>query len=438
MLATSELIAEAGLESRLRSLLPRYVQETPLYQALAQEDGEVSGGSGLERLRRFPLITKQDIRRDFPRNFLPDEGALEDLLEQDRLELEHTSGTSEERVALLLPRGWWAEQERRALSLNSTVAGLLAREPEARRVTICSPVCSSDICYTGVPERHERVVGNALFVALSRHPFLWSEADLARIAGETLDWQPRFLDVDPVYGVVFALYCEAHGIRLPSLQFILCSYEFVSAAHRRILNRVFGVPVYDLYGSTETGHLLMEDERGQMRPSLETAMFEVLETDAQGIGELVVTTLTNDFMPLLRYRIGDLVERQELPYCSRYILHGRALDAFVTGSGRRVTVRQVDQCVGAVHGIAHYQLLERNEGPWVLRFVAERAGLDEAALCAAGERLQELLELEGGLKLERTDLLMPESSGKFRLGYPVRTNRGQPRSPVRENVEVCK
>lgn len=31
--------------------------------------------------------------------------------------------------------------------------------------------------------------------------------------------------------------------------------------------------------------------------------------DEQGIGDLVVTTLTNDFMPLIRYRIGDLVEQ---------------------------------------------------------------------------------------------------------------------------------
>lgn len=438
MLATSELIAEAGVEDRLSAVLPRYVESTPLYRAQALPSLAGAESRGFEYLKRFPLITKQDIRRDFPKNFLPDEAALDRLLERDELEVEQTSGTSEERISLLLPRGWWAQQESRALRLNPAVAGLLAHEPQARRVTICSPVCSGDICYTGVPERHERVVGNALFVALSKQPFLWSEADLARIAAETLEWQPRFLDVDPVYGVVFARYCERQGIRLPSLRFILCSYEFVSVAHRRILHRAFGVPVYDLYGSTETGHLLMEDDRGEMRPSLETALFEVVEPDPQGVGDLVVTTLTNDFMPLLRYRIGDLVERRELPYRTRYILHGRAGDAFHTGSGRRVTIRQLDQCLGQFDGFAHYQLLERAEGPWLLRYAVDGTGPESSALRLVEARLVELLGLKSGLRFEASDLLMPESSGKFRLGYPARVTRGPLQSPARESVAACK
>jgi hypothetical protein len=35
-------------------------------------------------------------------------------------------------------------------------------------------------------------------------------------------------------------------------------------------------------------------------------------------------------------------------------------------------------------------------------------------------RLKGLLGLGSGLAVEQTDLLMPESSGKFRLGYPAK------------------
>ncbi len=311
MLATPELIHEATLPRRLGKVLPRWLREVPLYQR-ARELPRLEGDAiALTELRRLPLITKQDIRRDFPRNFLRAGVELDALLDQGLVELEQTSGTSEERTPLLLGRGWWAAQEERTLQLNPVVAAVLDEFPNARRVTINSPVCSGDICYTGVPSRADRVVGNALFVSLARHPFLWTEAELARMAAEAADWQPQFLDVDPVYGVVFALYCERRGIRLPSLRFILGSYEFVSVAHRRILERVFGVPVFNLYGSTETGHLLMEVGRGEMRPSVETALLEVVNTDAQGISDLVVTTLTNDYMPLIRYGIGDLVEQHE-------------------------------------------------------------------------------------------------------------------------------
>ena len=298
---------------------------------------------------------------------------------------------------------------------------MLDEFPEARRVTINSPVCSGDIRYTGVPSRADRVVGNALFVSLSRYPFLWGEAELARMAAEAVEWQPQFLDVDPVYGVVFALYCERRAIRLPSLRFILGSYEFVSAAHRRVLERVFGVPVFNLYGSTETGHLLMEVGRGEMRPSLETALLEVLNTGAQGISELAVTTLTNDYMPLIRYRIGDLVERHERPYYTSYVVHGRAKDAFVAVDGRRITTLQVDECLADLPGIAHYQLGERANSKWLLRFVPDVTAPTVSETEELRRRLTRLLGVSDKLAVEQTDLLAPESSGKFRLGYPART-----------------
>ena len=405
-------------------VLPRWLSEVPLYQRAGASPQWGGEAITLAELRQLPLITKEDIRRDFPRKFLRAGVELEASLEQDLVELEQTSGTSEQRTPLLLGLGWWAEQEERALRLNPTVAAVLDEFPNARRVTINSPVCSGDICYTGVPSRADRVVGNALFVSLSRYPFLWGEAELARMAAEAVEWQPQFLDVDPVYGVIFALYCERRGIRLPSLRFILGSYEFVSVVHRRILERVFEVPVFNLYGSTETGHLLMEVGHGEMRPSLETALLEVLPTDGQGISELVVTTLTNDFMPLIRYRIGDLVERHVRPYYTSYLVHGRAADAFLLADGGRLTTWQIDQCVAAVPGIAHYQLCERKGGEWRLRFVPDIAAPSVAETEALRERLAQLLGVGGELAVQPTDLLAPESSGKFRLGYPAKKIHG--------------
>ncbi len=225
--------------------------------------------------------------------------------------------------------------------------------------------------------REQRTFGNALFVNLARIPFLISEADLLHMAAEISDWSPQFLDVDPVHGARFALYCEQHGIKFPSLKFILCSYEFVSVVHRKILARVFGVPVFNLYGSTETGHLLMENERGEMKPSYDTAFLEIVDADERGMGELVVTTLTNDFMPLLRYRIGDLVEQHVQPYGNHFTVHGRARDALTASDGQRVTTWEVDQCFVGANGIAHYELRQNENGELHFAFRAGRNWPDE-------------------------------------------------------------
>ncbi len=433
MLATEELIAENAQCERLAEHIDRVAARVPLYREIAARSSPGDRGCDSGQLERVPFITKEDIRRGFPRNFLGPDVELENLLETGAVEIEHTSGTSEPRTPLLLPRGWWDEQERRALNLNAFISGLLAQNPDARRVTISSPICSGDLCFTGVPSANERTIGNTLFLSLSRFPFLWGEADLARMARETVEWQPLFLDVDPVYGVVFALYCERQGVKLPSLKFILCSYEFVSVVHRRVLERVFQVPVFNLYGSTETGHLLMEDEGGRMRPSLETAYFELHDFDSRLNGrrgseptKLVVTTLSNEYMPLMRYRIGDLAECRREPYETSYVVHGRAADAFVSGNGRRVTTWQVDQCFEGISGIAHYQLIQRHNAPWLLRFVPSQQGPADGEPSALCERLTDMLELDIRVEVQATNALLAESSGKFRLCYPALndSNRG--------------
>jgi phenylacetate-CoA ligase len=409
-----ETVVENAQIAKLAGLLPRWLSEIPLYRPLA---AMLPGFDFSAHFQRLPYMTKREIREGFPNNFLRDGTDLESLVDQGLIELEQTSGTSEPRAPLILGQGWWAQQELRALRLNRQVAHALDEFPDARRATINSPVCSGDVCYTGTPSKSERAVGNTLYVSLSRQPFFWSEMELARIASEIAEWEPLFLDADPVYAVVLALYCERYAIRFPSIRFILCSYEYVSVVHRQILTRVFGVPVYNLYGSTETGHLLMEDEGGRMVPSLDTAYLEVAEPDAKGIGPLVATTLSNEFMPLIRYRIGDLAECCGGSNPPTYRVHGRARDAFALSNGSRVTTLQLDDCFAGLDGVAHYQLVERAAQPWLLRFVADCTAPSESTLLTVQQRLE--LRMNAPVVFQKTDALMPESSGKFRLGYPA-------------------
>jgi phenylacetate-CoA ligase len=271
------------------------------------------------------------------------------------------------------------------------------------------------ICDSAARQRAERTYGTTLYVNRSRIPFLQEEAELARMAEEITEWEPQFLDLDPVHGAWFALYCERHRIQFPSVQFVLASYEFVSGVHRRILERVFRVPVFNLYGSTETGHLLMQDEHGRMQPNLEHAYLETVEADEQGVADLVVTTFTNDYMPLLRYRIGDLVQGGS----QGFVVHGRHRDSLRSGEGHRVTTWDVDQCFAGIEGILHYQLRQEQSGECRLRFLPEGGGPASESLRALRTRLENLLRISPPIAVEAVDLLPPTPSGKFQLTLRV-------------------
>jgi phenylacetate-CoA ligase len=405
MLATTELIREAAQARRIRELLPRW-RRVPLYRETLRRSQDWAG---------LPVITKREMRANFPQNFLVAPQSLDELLTAQCIELEHTSGTSEDRLPVIFGRGWWNEQEERALRLNPVVAQVLAAQPEARRATLTAPACNGLTCPTVWRSQSQRTLGNTIFVNLARIPFVLSDAEMQRMAAEISAWAPQFLDLDPVHGAWFAWFCERHGIRFPSLRFVICSYEFVSVVHRHILERVFGVPVFNLYGATETGHLLMENATGEMKPSYDTALLEVVAEDAAGIGTLLVTTLSNEYMPLVRYRIGDLVQRHQRSYGTDYTVHGRIRDALVAADGRQVTTWQVDQCFREVAGIVHYQL-RQSPTELRLRYIPESSGVNLDSLKTAQARLAALLG--AAVALESVPTLLPEASGKFRLTCP--------------------
>jgi len=412
MFASPDTIADSAPWRRLTALLPAW-RRIPLYQArlavniISPED-----------FARLPFITKPELRENFPANFLTAENDLSARVEAGSVELEYTSGTSDERTPVMFRRGWWDEQEGRALRLNEFIADALAENPAARRATLTPPVCNGRACPTVWASREQRTIGATLYLNLARIPFTLSEAELSRMAREISEWSPLFLDVDPVHAVWFALYCERQGLRFPSLQFILTSYEFTSVMHRRILQRVFGVPVLNLYGSTEAGHLLMEDTHGKMSPSETTAYLELVNVDAGGVGELVVTSLSNELMPLLRYRTGDLVARREEICGTTFILHGRARDALRAGDGRRVTTLEVDRCFEKVAGLAHYELRQQADGNCTLRFMPDIGAPDPKEISALTARLESLLQTTEKIGAEAVPMVVPTHSGKFRLTVP--------------------
>ena len=91
--------------------------------------------------------------------------------------------------------------------------------------------------------------------------------------------------------------------------------ENLNEEARRIVEEAWGAPLYLSYGQTESfGTLGAECERqdGYHRNDL-FFFFETPETDTDGYGELVYTTLVRNVMPLIRYRSTDLTRLIDEP-----------------------------------------------------------------------------------------------------------------------------
>jgi phenylacetate-CoA ligase len=80
---------------------------------------------------------------------------------------------------------------------------------------------------------------------------------------------------------------------------------------REIAERVFGIPIATAYGASECGGVAQQCREGRLHLSVDQAVYEVVRadgsrTDEGEVGEIVLTTLNNFAMPLIRYKVGDL------------------------------------------------------------------------------------------------------------------------------------
>jgi phenylacetate-CoA ligase len=130
--------------------------------------------------------------------------------------------------------------------------------------------------------------------------------------------------------------------------------EPLSPTRRQRISEIWGVPVVEEYGSTETGSLAGECEHGNLHLWSDRAIFEVYDPDTgqlrtEGQGELVVTPLFREAMPLLRYNLADNVEvsYEDCP-CGWHLptvrVLGRAAFGFPVG-GTKITQNTLEELV---------------------------------------------------------------------------------------------
>jgi phenylacetate-CoA ligase len=240
------------------------------------------------------------------------------------------------------------------------------------------------------------------------------------------DWKPVCLYGYASSVALLAAHAEARGVtvRLPDLRVVCTTGEPLYPHQRELLERVFGVPVANEFGSRDVGFTAHEAPGGVMLLLSESHVLEVLDESgrpcAPGVpGEAAITGLTSAAQPFIRYRTGDIVTLSH-----RDDPGGRGLHVLETVSGR-----QTDFVVAAdgtiMHALAVIYVLRAVEG--VERFKCiQHSPREMEVLVMPGARWQASAESEivnglrarlGGevaVKIELVDHIAPEASGKHR------------------------
>ena len=144
---------------------------------------------------------------------------------------------------------------------------------------------------------------------------------------QQLDWlgrqDPDYLMTYPSNALQLALASRRKRIEFPHLEHVQTLGEVVTPEVRQVCAEVWDAPVIDTYSAQEVGVLAHQcPEHLHYHVQAETVMLEVVNArgepcGAGETGEVLVTSLFNYAMPLLRYRLGDFAEVGAACPCGR-------------------------------------------------------------------------------------------------------------------------
>ena len=189
----------------------------------------------------------------------------------------------------------------------------------------------------------------------------------------------RVLGAVVSYAIRIMEELDNESMKLDELKIGIFGAETMSTNMRKRIENGLNIEAFDIYGMTETGGVgtLGMDcpEHNGIHVWDDHYILEVLDNKQKPVpdgevGELVVTSLTREALPVIRYRTGDLTKiiSRDRCKCGRFHTRiapviGRADDMMIV-KGVNFFPKQVENALMSIPGIGNnYQIiLEENDG----------------------------------------------------------------------------
>ncbi len=212
---------------------------------------------------------------------------------------------------------------------------------------------------------------------------------------------------------------------------ILTSAELLDASTRKKISKVFGTEIYDNYSSEEWGLIAWEcKEHMGYHINLDNIYLELVDkkgevVDLNEMGEIVCTTLSNDAMPLIRYKMKDYALMLEdkcscginLPLFK--VIEGRYDDFLIDNNGNFVSPRLVSDILeepfNNYTGINQYQIIQENPNKLIINLETNSQYIDDINIYAKSENLlKNILGNNLEVNFRTVDRIESDKTGKLR------------------------
>jgi phenylacetate-coenzyme A ligase PaaK-like adenylate-forming protein len=443
----ASLVRDTRLESLCR-LLAHAARTVPIWNERLATLGDNMDGSKLkEHWASLPLLTKADLREGFP-------DRVTSKTRQSQWRYGSSAGTVD-RITVV--SDFMKRDYVRATGLR--MVNLVLGDPLAARIVEIPPDACNVVCglrdegplellpfvrwafkkgillkRQTLPDLRGRIERSWFIRQDTLEPLAPSAwASLVPQLDAYLDriqaLQPNILRGLPLFMLWLAERASQQSLRFPSLKAIMPYGGLTSGALAARLERGFGVPFIDYYGTSEVGGIGI----GQAGTATGLKIFhdlfliEVLDDANRPLppgktGKIVITDFHNYAMPLIRYEIGDVgkwvldsqhdsadsEDQWELNRCARLEVQGRRVESCQLESGRVVTARETMDVIFADSSVQN-ACVEYHRRTKRITLLSCGSEVQQTTL----ERLKQLFESESPVQFRLVGYLRPEPSGKY-------------------------
>ncbi|MBN1643540.1 MAG: hypothetical protein JW856_01780 [Dehalococcoidales bacterium] len=375
------------------------------------------------RFAAMPVLIKKDIRDNFPHGVLPSDMDIERGLASGEIQLAETSGTTDDRITNIWDQKWWDASERASWQLNSYMSEIATGDHH--EAILVNPRNVGVISDDADLPMEKRRLSRFLYLNEKTDPTRWTSAYMDRMIQDLNIFQPVVLEANPSYLARLCRYIADKNRAVFQPGAIVFTYEYPTIHHYHQIRRIFSkVPLISSYGTTETGYVFMQCEKGKWHQNSEFCRVDfqpfLKEHGGPFLGRILVTILDNPWNYLVRFATGDIVRLEETGKCpcgrsSGLVLssiEGRKVNLTLTCDGRLVTLFELDSIMGKLKDIDMYKLIQTDKNHYEL-YLVSRSTMLENMTEAAIMGLKKLYGQEADITVAYQSDIAPENSGKY-------------------------
>lgn len=331
----------------------------PYYRKKYDEYGvDISSIRTLDDLRKLPVITKDEIREQFP------DGIVSKHYDVAKCHYSATTGSTGRSLPFVFSIPTFAFY----IATGMRMYTMIGYRPWHKLVYIK---------YT--PIEYPRV-----------GPFFRTEHIPSTIPVDEQISMLRKAKPDLLIGYASLIFEIAQkmtpqDLKLISPKFIGLNSELSTKDQRDLISHVFKCPVYDEYSTEETWMVASQCKQGSYHVFIDNVWVEYLDKSGNPVkpgeeGEIYLTTVRSPAMPFIRYRIGDLGKLSAktcscgLPYPVIDEFNGRADDSFILPSGKYLSSLKIlntftKNIKKHLHLMEEFKVIQQEPGLIVIEFV---------------------------------------------------------------------